>query len=110
RIAGDNRYGTAIEVSKAANESADTVILATGEDYADALAGNVLAKAKNAPILLTNGKVLRADILEEIKSLGADNVIILGGENAIAASMEGKLEAEDLTVERLEGKNRFATA
>ena len=39
RISGDDRYLTSVEVSQKGWNSADTVVLARGDDYADALAG-----------------------------------------------------------------------
>src|SRR5690625_6232634 len=43
RIKGDSRFGTAVEISKSGWQTADTVILARNDDYADALAGVPLA-------------------------------------------------------------------
>ena len=43
RICGDNRYATAAEIAKNTFEKADTVVLAYGTNYADALAGVSLA-------------------------------------------------------------------
>ncbi|MBR7007096.1 MAG: leucine-rich repeat protein, partial [Ruminococcus sp.] len=84
RLAGAGRYETAVEISKAGfPDGSDTVVLAYGLNYADALAGVSLAKAKNAPILLTNLKTLPAETLAEIKRLKAKNVIILGGTGAV---------------------------
>src|SRR5690606_10527730 len=53
RISGDTRYDTAIAISQEGWKSADTVVLATGADFPDALAGGPLAYQQNAPILLT---------------------------------------------------------
>ncbi|QGS69556.1 S8 family serine peptidase [Oceanobacillus sp. 143] len=44
RIFGTSRYDTAVEVSKDGWDSADTVILAQGKEFADALAGIPLAE------------------------------------------------------------------
>ena len=60
RLAGATRWATAIKVAdemKAALnvEKFDAIIIASGNDFADALAGSYLATVKNAPILLSYG-------------------------------------------------------
>ena len=111
RLAGAGRYETAVEISKAGfPNGSDTVVLAYGLNYADALAGVSLAKAKNAPILLTNLKTLPAETLAEIKRLKAKNVIILGGTGAVGKEVEAALNKEGLKTERIAGATRFETA
>jgi putative cell wall-binding protein len=110
RLAGANRYETAIAISSDNFEKADTVILTNAQNYADGIAGVPLASKLNAPILLTAADKLNDKTLEEIKRLGAKNVIILGGESAVSADVAKALEDENYVVERLEGKSRFSTA
>ena len=110
RIAGSNRFETAVEISKASFTKADTVVLAYGFSYADALAGVPLAAAFSAPILLTKKTSLPQATLDEIKRLKAKNVIILGGEGAVGANVEQTLKNNGLSVERIAGKTRFETA
>ena len=111
RLAGSNRYGTAAEISKASFDKADTVIIANGMDYADALAGVPLAKKLNAPILLTGKDSLPNETLNEIKRLGAKQVLILGGEGAVSYNVDDTLVKNGIkNPSRLAGKNRFGTA
>ena len=110
RISGSTRYATAVGISKASFTKANTVILASGTRYADALAGVPLAKELNAPILLTEKEKLPSEVLSEIKRLGAADVIILGGVGAIGNEVAEELEKNDLNVERIAGKTRFSTA
>ena len=110
RLAGANRYETAIAISSDNFEKADTVILTNAQNYADGIAGVPLASKLNAPILLTAADKLNDKTLEEIKRLGAKNVIILGGESAVSADVAKALEDENYVVESLEGKSRFSTA
>ncbi|MBS4020864.1 MAG: cell wall-binding repeat-containing protein [Dethiobacter sp.] len=84
RIWGDTRYETAVEISKSGWTSSSTVYLATGENYADALAGAPLAYHHNAPILLTNTNSLNQAAKGEIIRLNASKVVILGGPVAVA--------------------------
>ena len=111
RMAGNNRYGTAIAISQASFKKAETVIIASGTGYADALAGVSLATMSEAPILLTAPTSISKETLEEIKRLGAKNAIILGGTGAVSEKVEKALKDNGVTkVERLGGKTRFETA
>ncbi|MCM3742065.1 cell wall-binding repeat-containing protein [Oceanobacillus luteolus] len=110
RISGYMRYDTAVEVSKQGWNSADTVIITRGDDFADALAGVPLAYQLDAPILMTPSKRLWDNTLEEIKRLGAEHAIILGGEGAVSKSVAKALEDAGLEVERINGSSRFETA
>lgn len=110
RLEGELRYDTAVEVSQKGWSEADTVILAQGEEYADALTGAPLAHQLDAPILLTPGDKLWAATIDEVDRLKASNVIILGGPDAVDESIANTLESNGLNVERIYGKDRFETA
>jgi len=110
RLYGSNRIETAIEISKAGWDRADTVILARSDDFPDAMAGSTLAYQKDAPILLTLSDRLPSGVLEEMSRLGAENVIILGGIRAISSSIETDLKEMGIKTERIGGSNRLETA
>lgn len=112
RISGDNRYETAIQVSRSGwgYRSTNHAILAIGDNYPDALAGAPLSKKLNAPILLTKKDAVPTAILNEIKRVGAKNVTILGGPGTISDSVLRQLEAEGITPTRIAGKNRHDTS
>lgn len=114
RLAGNNRYTTAVDISKAEYEKeANTVILANSMSYADALAGVPLATKLGAPILLTSKDSLDANTLAEIKGLGAKNVFILGGTSAVSDNVVTALTQNGISaknIRRLEGSTRYGTA
>ncbi|NMA91818.1 MAG: SH3 domain-containing protein [Firmicutes bacterium] len=110
RIGGADRYQTAVDISKKGWSSAEMVVLARGDQYADALAGVPLAAWYEAPILLTRSDALPSSTLKEIERLNATKAIILGEATAISAAVESKLKDKGLTVERIGGKNRYSTA
>ncbi|SHF76437.1 cell wall-binding repeat-containing protein [Ornithinibacillus halophilus] len=110
RIKGETRYETAIEISQEGWDSSDTVVLARGDNFADALAGVPLAHQLNAPILLTKTNELLDSTIEEIERLGATNVIVLGGTQAVSRTVSKHLEDLDLNVDRLSGDTRYDTA
>ena len=97
RIYGADRYKTAVEVAKAfksnLNKDVDTIVLASGEDYPDALCAGPLASSKNAAILLTKSKTLNEDTKEYIKAnTNIKNIIIVGGARSISSSVEDELK------------------
>ena len=92
RIWGSDRYTTSLEVLKEFNPAGSIVYLATGLDFADAVAGGVLAAKNNASILLVNGKTVDYEIRSYLEN-NEINVKVLGGYNAVR---EGILSTEYL--------------
>ncbi|MDP3631143.1 MAG: cell wall-binding repeat-containing protein [Actinomycetota bacterium] len=110
-VQGADRYATNVAISQAAYPNgADTVVIATGANWPDALGGATLANAVDAPILLTTANQLPPVVLAEIRRLGATKAIILGGTSAVGTSVESVLRRELATVERIAGGNRYQTA
>lgn len=110
RLGGETRIETAIEISKEGWDKSKVVILATANEFPDAMAGVPLAKAVDAPILLTvNGEKLEEIVKEEIARLSPEKVYILGQTEAVNANIEAELD-ELYLIERLGGKDRFGTA
>ncbi|UOQ45695.1 cell wall-binding repeat-containing protein [Halobacillus salinarum] len=110
RINGKDRMETAIEISKQGWDKADTVVLARGDKFADALAGAPLAYKMDAPILLTNTDYLNKKVSDEIKRLGASKVVILGGTGAVADYVKYQLDGMGVDVDRIYGNTRYKTA
>ncbi len=71
RVAGADRINTAVEVSKKYYNSAETVIIANYEKFADSLSASALSKALKAPILLVKKDQLDSVVAQEIIRLGA---------------------------------------
>ncbi|MHB1017529.1 MAG: cell wall-binding repeat-containing protein [Coriobacteriia bacterium] len=114
-VQGTNRYTTAIDASvKAYPNGARTVVLATGENWPDALGGAALAGAAQGPLLLTPSNVLLPEVAAEIWRLGAEHVYILGGSAAISDdvwddAMDAMMPAQKSGA-RLGGATRYETA
>lgn len=110
-IEGDNRYETAVAASMEAFDSAETVVVATGESFPDAMGGAALAGAVDGPVLLTPGAYVPDVVLDEIDRLGATDIYVLGSESAVSATAFADLDAAIAgTPVRLGGANRYATA
>jgi putative cell wall-binding protein len=111
RLSGPTRYETAVAISQQGwKGGSDTVVLAKGTDFPDALAGTPLAHQLNAPLLLTHPNFLHSSTEVEIDRLKAKKVVLLGSPGAITTRVEEKLKSKGLTVVRYGGKDRFETA
>lgn len=111
RAAGEYRYGTAAAISRTAYDHADTVVVARGDDYADALAAAPLAGGADAPVLLSRHGHLPKPTLDEVVRLAPDQAYVLGGRDALAEDVDEQLRRAGVDeVVRLAGENRFDTA
>jgi len=108
---GDNRIDTALAVSRStfATDSVETtVVIATGGEFADALAGSSLAGVHGSPLLLV-GPTVTPQLTAEIDRLGATDVVLVGGTGPIPQSIQDALAAK-YNVRRVSGLNRYETA
>ena len=109
-LIGKNRIETAIKISKDGWKSAETVILVNDSAIPDALTATPLAHAKNAPILLTGKDGLKKETADEIKRLGAKDVIMIGGDAVLPEKIEKDIKALNIKVDRVKGATREETA
>lgn len=110
RLAGSDRYATAVAISQAGWSQADTVIIATGLNYPDALAASALTKSKDAPILLTETAAMDQSVVDEIKRLKATKAILIGGTGVVGTGVEDQLIGLGLSITRLGGTDRYDTS
>ena len=112
RVDGDDRVETGIKISQKNYDKAKTVIVVRHDLFPDSMTASVLAKLKDAPILLNPTNKLDPRVGAEIKRLGAEEVIIVGGPNSISEKVRGDLKAydKDKDVERIAGVDRYGTS
>ena len=110
RLGGNTRYDTMVAIADAGFTSSDTVVLASGENFPDALSASSLAGAYKAPVIMTSRDSLSEQAKTEIERLGASKVFIIGSPAAISTSVESMLGDMGLTTERIAGSNRQETA
>ncbi|MFB2580696.1 cell wall-binding repeat-containing protein [Herbiconiux sp. P15] len=107
RIAGADRYEVAVNTSKAGfPEGSDTVYVASGEVFPDALSAAPAATVAGAPILLTTAANLPTSVSAEIERLGATDIVIVGGTSTVSTMVEASLATLG-TVSRIGGADRF---
>jgi putative cell wall-binding protein len=111
RIAGADRFAVANAISRDAYpQGADTVFIATGANYPDALSAAPAAVKLNAPLLLTYPGELPASVSSEIQRLEPQTIVVVGGTASVSASVVADLEPLAENVVRVSGTDRFATS
>lgn len=110
RIAGNSRYETSIQISKSGWTTSTNLVIATGEDFPDALCAAPLAKKLNSPILLTNKDKLDDNLISEITRLKAKNAYIIGGQGAVSDNVKSQLINMGIVCKRLSGESRYDTS
>lgn len=107
RIAGKDRFETAAKIASAAFPTgSNTVLVASGRAYPDALAGAALG----LPLLLTERDELPAATTVALDDLDPDTVMILGGTAAVSQNVEDGIESLGYAVTRIAGADRYETA
>lgn len=90
RIAGSDRYDTAVKIAEAYDDY-DKIVLVDGTNYPDALSASGYAAEKDAVILLTSPKTLVPVTKAFIDKTDKD-IIIIGGENSVSKDIENLLK------------------
>jgi putative cell wall-binding protein len=91
RVGGSDRYATASTLStRSASPGVGTAYLATGNSFADALAGGPAAAATGGPILLVRGNCVPSAVNAELARLNPAKVVLLGGPGALASGVEDR--------------------
>lgn len=83
RISGSNKFETSVKIANFANTD-NTVLIASGEKFPDALAASTLSKKINAPILLVSSNIIDDSVIDYIKNNNINKAIVLGGSNTIS--------------------------
>lgn len=117
-IKGANRYETAAILAEGMFPGAKGMVLATGRDFPDALAGGAYAAMNNMPVLLTEPGSVPAQTIKYAKE--AENLtklMVVGGEKAVSAAVADQVyqaipqkesaetQAQVTYVERPNGQN-----
>lgn len=123
RLAGEDRFKTAIKIAKETTKASveyeerygENVVLVNAESMIDGLTATPLAHILKAPVLLTNKDAMQADTLDYIKELnkisnGKTKVTIVGGEGVVSQAVVRQLEKLGIKVERIGGEDRHATS
>lgn len=114
RIYGDTRYETAFQTAEYLKElwavdQFNSIIVACGTNFPDALSGTYLAAVKRAPILLTKGAASFRDVNSYIlDNLKPGGTVYILGDNTVVPDLIGA-DIPGITIRRLGGATRYDT-
>lgn len=112
RFAGDDRYATARRVARTfAPDEIDTVYLASGVSFADAVAAAPSATSET-PLILTTPDELHDEARRFLtaEDRTVSSVTILGGTAAVSAGVEEEIRELGIETDRIAGADRYETA
>lgn len=99
-----------VEISRLAFESVRRVLIARDDVFSDALASAGLQGVTSPLLLVPTGGPVPDGIRRRIEEMDATEAIVLGGEQAVEASVVDELAAMGLDVARVAGADRTSTA
>lgn len=122
RLAGPDRLSTAVAIAdqlynpEEQRAFGDILVVASSENFPDALSAGSLAVRLAAPLLL-NPKDRLSDVTRAAAnrytanaSGGNRTVLLVGGEAALSDRVAQDFAADGWSIKRVDGSNRFATA
>lgn len=105
RLAGNNQYDIAAQIAKILGTTGKAII-ASGENFPDALSFAAIAAQEGIPILLTNNSgYLPVETLNALNFLRVTDTIIIGGNKVVSDGIFDQLPSPI----RLGGLNRYST-
>jgi len=120
QLGGATRYDTSEIVDTQAGQTAGsdpagepTAIIATGDDFPDALAAGPLAWARHFPIVLTDGSqaALSSQALATLTTDKIKDVLLMGGSSALNPGINAQLTGLGITIDmQFAGADRTDTA
>lgn len=111
RLGGNDRFETAVNISKANYDaSTTTVYIANGLDYPDALSAAPSAAMSGSPLLLVRPNFLPAAVIAEIERLSPDTIVVVGGTASVSDEVVDQLGMLASNVTRIAGTNRYETS
>jgi putative cell wall-binding protein len=115
RIGGTDRYETAnlvaAEVVRLQGDAFDgRAFVATGAEFADALAASPIAAAMGWPVYLAQHPVISDATIAAMQAAGVGDVVLLGGDAAMPEGTEVGILEVGMRVRRVDGADRYETA
>ena len=113
KIAGADRYQTAIQISQNGyGPGVEAVVIATGENYPDALSAAPLAAAYGGPVLLTRSATLNEATRAEIERLQPVKIYVVGLPSPVIGEISAAFPELDAVggIIPLVGADRYDTA
>lgn len=110
-FSGKDRYETCSLIAQQGwSGGCKNIVIASGENFPDALSSIPLAVQYNAPILLTRKDSLSDFVSSEIDRLNPQNAFIIGGTGVISDKVEQTIKDKGIITDRIWGNNRYETS
>jgi len=125
RTAGTDRYATSTSVAQqflsaastttATPKPGQTVYIASGTNFPDALSGAPAAGLSKSPVVLVQSNWISGIVINQLNALKPKKIVILGGTSAIDAAVQKALAGYTASgsasaVTRIGGSDRYATS
>jgi putative cell wall-binding protein len=120
RLEGNSRYATSRLVNQDAfldrpgSAGADTVFIANGGNFPDALSAGPAAASVNGAVLLVDGPstAVPAETTALLSQLNPTRITIVGSAASVSLAIENQLRSQypSVTIVRLGGANRYETS
>lgn len=111
RLDGADRYEVAAAIVRHAYPTtADTVIVAMGDAFADSLSAAPLSAKLRAPLLPVGQSVIPDAIKVELARLKPTKIIIAGGPGSVSPLVESNLKQYAASITRISGEDRYSTS
>ena len=114
RLSGSSRYDTMGRINDKAFASnrGGWAVVASGENFPDALAASALAGKLDAPVVLTSKGSLSVQAAETLQRLGSTKVAVVGGTASVSEKAVGQIKKTGRvsSVTRVSGTSRLETA
>lgn len=111
RLGGSDRYETSRLVAQFAFPRAQSVYLATGANFPDALSAGAAAASRTSPVVLVPGRSSAVDRATRatISSMRLSRIYIAGGAAVVSSALASSIR-DVAPVTRLSGDDRFGTS
>ena len=110
RLSGPTRYDTMQRIVTEGFKTCRWAVVATGDNFPDALCASALAGVSGCPVILTSGTTLSPQAAAELDALGVTNVYLMGGPAAITPAVEAEIASRGISCERIAGASRQETS
>jgi putative cell wall-binding protein len=105
RIAGENRYETAVKISELFPYDKKVSFIVSGENYPDVISVASYAAKHSLPILYVNKKEISQEVKQYILDYNVEKTYVIGGERVIPELIKNQLPNPT----RISGINRYET-
>ncbi|MFE9234240.1 cell wall-binding repeat-containing protein [Cellulosimicrobium funkei] len=109
RLSGADRYETALRLAQEYEPGVPVVYVASGLSYADALSAGPAAAYRGGPLLLTPPSQAPSRVVDEVRRLRPQRIVVVGGYGAVAQRVQVQLDGIAPT-DRVSGQDRYETS